>query len=74
MPDGSEIDADMIVADVMNRWPETVPVFVGRRMACPGCPMAPFLTVGEAAASYAMATGELVDALRRAVPPARSRQ
>jgi len=73
MPDTSHhpIDAGMVVAEVMRRWPETVPVFIGRRMACPGCPMAPFLTLDEAAASYAIAPGELVDALRRAVPTGR---
>jgi hybrid cluster-associated redox disulfide protein len=42
----------MIVAEVMNRWPETVPVFVRRRMACPGCVMAPFMTVAEASKEY----------------------
>lgn len=42
----------MVVADVMNRWPETVPVFVSRRMACPGCVMAPFMTVAEASREY----------------------
>lgn len=42
----------MMVADVMARWPETVPVFNRRRMACPGCAMAPFMSVAEAARSY----------------------
>ncbi|MEQ9334297.1 DUF1858 domain-containing protein [Thalassobaculum sp.] len=42
----------MIVGDVMGRWPETVEIFHRRRMACPGCAMAPFMTVAEAARSY----------------------
>ncbi|WP_375284349.1 DUF1858 domain-containing protein [Marinicauda pacifica] len=44
----------LIVADVMNRWPQTVPVFVRHRMACPGCIMAPFMTVTEAALEYGL--------------------
>jgi hybrid cluster-associated redox disulfide protein len=78
MPDASPtpIDADMVVAEVMRLWPQTVPVFIERRMACPGCPMAPFLTLGEAAASYAVEPDDLVDALRRAAgrSPRRSRR
>ena len=49
MPDNFET---LIVADVMNSWPETVPVFISHRMACPGCVMAPFMTVTEAALEY----------------------
>jgi hybrid cluster-associated redox disulfide protein len=67
----------MIVGDVMGRWPTTVPVFVRRRMACPGCAMASFMTVGEAARSYrlpadALAT-ELMDAITAGAPGAPGR-
>lgn len=59
----------MIVADVMNTWPETVPVFVGRRMACPGCVMAPFMTVAEASREYSVEpktfAGELAAAIEK---------
>lgn len=44
----------MIVAEVMNCWPQTVPVFVRHRMACPGCVMAPFMTVAEASKEYGL--------------------
>ena len=70
MPDilASLIEVDMPVADVMRRWPESVAVFLGRRMACPGCPMAPFMTLAEAARSYAIDTEDLIDDLRAALP------
>lgn len=42
----------MPVQNVMDRWPETVPVFVRRAMNCPGCAMAHLMSVAEAAASY----------------------
>jgi len=40
------------VSEVMRAWPETVEVFIHHRMACVGCAMAPFCTVGEAALAY----------------------
>lgn len=54
---------ELTVADVMRRWPRTVQVFIAHRMACPGCPMAGFMTVAEAAGSYGLDTGVLVSAL-----------
>jgi hybrid cluster-associated redox disulfide protein len=49
----------MMVAEVMERWPVSVGVFNRRRMACPGCVMAPFMTVAEAAISYGLSPEEL---------------
>ncbi len=42
----------MTVAAVMACWPATVQVFNARGMACPGCVMAPFMSVAEAAGAY----------------------
>jgi hybrid cluster-associated redox disulfide protein len=61
------IDADSIVRAVMDAHPETIAVFVKRRMHCPGCVMSPFVTLAEAAASYRIATGALVNDLRAAI-------
>lgn len=57
------LDLDTPVADVMRRWPDTVGVFVARHMACPGCPMAPFMTVADAAREYRLDADELLAAL-----------
>ena len=53
----------MIVGDVMDRWPETVEIFHRRRMACPGCAMAPFMTVAEAARSYDLSERQFAEDL-----------
>jgi hybrid cluster-associated redox disulfide protein len=42
-------------------------VFVRRRMACPGCAMAPFMTLAEAAASYGLDPQQLVSELEAAM-------
>ena len=49
----------------MTERPATVQVFVARRMACPGCPMAPFETVAEAADIYGIPREEFLGELRR---------
>lgn len=50
----------MIVGDVIERWPATVKVFNSHGMACPGCAMAPFMTVAESAAAYGLKAADLV--------------
>ncbi|SMF51296.1 hybrid cluster protein-associated redox disulfide domain-containing protein [Tistlia consotensis] len=59
--------SQMIVGELMRRWPASVPLLLGRRMACPGCPMAPFMTVAEAAREYGIDPDELVRELVAAI-------
>jgi hybrid cluster-associated redox disulfide protein len=47
-----EMILGLTVSDVLQRWPGSAALFTGRRMACPGCAMAPFMTVREAAREY----------------------
>ena len=56
----------VLVSEVMRLWPPTVGVFVALGMACPGCPMAPFETVAEAAAEYGLDAETLVARLAAA--------
>lgn len=58
---------DMIVGDLMRRWPASVPVLVGRRMACPGCLMARFMTVYEAAREHGLEPEALLAELAAAI-------
>lgn len=60
---------EMMVAEVMSRWPETVSVFNSRGMACPGCSMAPFMTVAEAAEAYHADADEFAEALTMVARP-----
>jgi hybrid cluster-associated redox disulfide protein len=58
------IHADAIVRAVMDTHPATIGVFIRRGMHCPGCAMSPFVTIAEAAASYAIDSEDLVRDLR----------
>jgi hybrid cluster-associated redox disulfide protein len=60
------IQLDDNLQDTLDRHPATVRVFLGRRMACPGCTMAPFETVADAADAYELRRDELLADLRRA--------
>lgn len=42
----------LTVGEVLARWPASAGFFTGRRMACPGCAMAPFMTLRAAAREY----------------------
>ena len=53
------VHRDLTVQTVIDTWPSTREVFLRRRMACVGCDLAPFMTIGEAAASYGIAPDEL---------------
>jgi hybrid cluster-associated redox disulfide protein len=61
-------DVDAIsVAELMDRWPAVVPVFVAHRMACVGCVMSPFDRLDDVCRIYRMQTAELAEEIRRAI-------
>lgn len=43
---------DLCLADLMTRWPGTIPVFVRHKMLCVGCLIGPFHTVVDACREY----------------------
>lgn len=57
----------MVVGELMTQWPDAVPVFIRHRMACPGCVMAPFMTVREAAHEYGLDPEVLAGELAQAI-------
>ena len=61
------VRATMTVDEVMRRWPTTIAVFRRRQMACVGCAVAPFTTIGEAAAIYGIPVDRLLTELTSAV-------
>lgn len=57
----------MTVAEVLSRWPQTIPMFMRHRMACVGCVMAPFESLAEAVAIYDLPLPEFVSELQHAI-------
>lgn len=48
MKEFNSIDRDMVVDEIMRKWPATVTVMLSYRMLCVGCPIGTFHTVAEA--------------------------
>jgi hybrid cluster-associated redox disulfide protein len=66
------IQRTTLVDDVMRDWPETIRIFLNRRMGCPGCPIACFHSVEDAAREHGIETeGFLTDLRAVAAKPAR---
>lgn len=55
------------IAEVLVQYPQAASVFTRFRMACVGCPMAPFETLTEAAQAYGLASEAVLQELRGAV-------
>ena len=62
-----QITPQIIMADLLNIWPETLPVLIKHRMNCMGCSMAPFDTLAEALNSHHVAPEPFMDDLDRAI-------
>jgi len=58
---------DMPLRQLFDLWPDTAGVFLGHRMVCFGCPIAPFHTVIDACAEYQLDEAAFRAELRAAV-------
>ena len=63
----SAITPDLLVDDVMRRWPATIRVFLKFRFLCVGCPIACFHTVGDACREHHTDEKTFLDALHAAL-------
>lgn len=42
----------MSITEILDRWPEVIPVFLNHKMACVGCSLADFMTLEDALDIY----------------------
>jgi hybrid cluster-associated redox disulfide protein len=64
------LTTDLVIADVLDRWPQTVSVFWRHHMICVGCAMSRFETLGEIATVYDLDLSALMRELRRVIETA----
>ena len=64
----ADFNLESIIAAVMKDRPEAVAVLLRNRMHCPGCFMAPFMTLSEGAESHGIDPDALLAELCAAVP------
>jgi hybrid cluster-associated redox disulfide protein len=55
------------VAELLQAFPQVIPVFISHRMACVGCSMASFDTLDEASSNYAIPGDQFLRELRQAI-------
>jgi hybrid cluster-associated redox disulfide protein len=63
----SSIDPDMVVDEIMTKWPTTVAVVLRYKMLCVGCPIGTFHTVAEACREHRIDEGDFLVELEAAV-------
>ncbi|AUJ65907.1 hypothetical protein B9057_15885 (plasmid) [Aestuarium zhoushanense] len=56
-----------MLGELINRWPATVPVFLGHKMLCVGCLVNPFHTIADACLEYDLEPLEFVAELNAAI-------
>jgi hybrid cluster-associated redox disulfide protein len=62
-----QLEAGLTVAEVLARWPQTIPVFLRQRMACVGCAIAPFETLAEIAVIYDLELSHFLSELEQSI-------
>ena len=63
------LSTSLVVADVLSRWPQTVPVFLRHHMICVGCAMSRFETLEDISAIYRLDLNGFLLELRHAIEP-----
>jgi len=61
------LEPGLTVAEVLERWPQTVSAFQQLKTACVGCTMAPFDTLRDVANIYKIDLDEVMGAMREAI-------
>jgi hybrid cluster-associated redox disulfide protein len=61
------IDSDLLVGDVMTRWPVTIRVFLDFKLGCVGCPISSFHSVDDACREHGVDRTSFMAALQGAV-------
>ncbi len=62
-----EITLKLIVADILDRWPQVIPVFLKYKMKCVGCSMAAFEILSDALNNYGIPADQFLDDVNVAV-------
>ncbi|MBN9364226.1 MULTISPECIES: DUF1858 domain-containing protein [unclassified Devosia] len=59
--------SELCVAEIMQRWPPTMGVFIDFGMHCVGCPIAVFHTLADAADEHGLSLAELAREVEAAI-------
>jgi hybrid cluster-associated redox disulfide protein len=66
-PMDPDIQPDQNIADLLDRWPQIIPLFMERRMFCVGCQMARFETLVGATAIYGLSLPQFLNEINQTI-------
>jgi len=61
------ITLDLLMGEILTRWPETIPFFMEYQMTCIGCYMSPFDTLEDALLVHSLPVNDILEALNKRV-------
>jgi hybrid cluster-associated redox disulfide protein len=61
------VESNLIVDDVMRKWPATIRVFLDHKMRCVGCPIACFHTIDDACREHSVDRAAFLTKIRAVV-------
>jgi hybrid cluster-associated redox disulfide protein len=67
---GPKITNQMTIAEILERWPQTIPVFLRYQTSCVGCSMNIFETLEDAIRIYHLQQTDFFKDLERSIQPA----
>ena len=57
----------MSITEILNRWPEVIPVFLKHKMACVGCSLADFMTLEDALDIYQLNEEQFIEEIKNTI-------
>lgn len=70
MQDQMTITADMPIVEVVQKYPNTIPVFMRHGLGCIGCALAHFENIREGAQAHGIDVEALIEDLNGSIPQA----
>lgn len=55
------------IAEIMEKWPQTIQVFLDHHMICVGCQMSTFDTLADAIVNYGISAEDFINELHEAI-------
>ncbi len=66
------ISMNMTISEVLDRWPEVIPIFLQHKMACVGCSLADFMTLEDALDIYHLNKENFIEEIKQTIQSQKS--
>jgi len=66
------ISLHMTISEILDRWPEIIPIFLRHKMACVGCSLADFMTLEDALDIYHLNKESFIEEIKNAIQTQKS--